>query len=110
MKLTAKNFELIVSQLSTAHYEAKDCEFGGSPELRLKIKELKAAKELFAKVNLSFSVGQRSFAQECFKIGKSYYEVGGYKMTKGLGYCIHGEIDVITDEMKEEMITDSYYF
>lgn len=61
------------------------------------------------KVNVSFMCGYRMFYREVVKIGKSYFD-SGEKMTKNRGYHCVEEIEKITDRMKEDMISDSYYY
>jgi hypothetical protein len=81
------------------------------------IRQMKIAREIeqeiderTEKVNIKFWIGYRDYYQEVVKIGKGYYN-RGEKMTKtGGGYEGIEEIPAITDQMKQEMIADSYYY
>lgn len=69
-------------------------------------------EEYFSKLTLtpvSFFIGYRMYYREVVKIGKFYYN-DGEKMTKSNGYRSVEEIEEITEKMKEDMISDSYYY
>ena len=80
-------------------------------------RRLKRALEVFEddyfskldKVTVSYSIGHRGYASEVVKIGKSYF-LYGRSMTAGRGYWGVTEIPEITDEMKADMLSDSYYY
>jgi len=61
------------------------------------------------KVFVSFSIGFRDYQEEVVKIGKCYFQYGE-AMTKGRGYYFIEEIPEITEEMKTQMLSDSYYY
>jgi hypothetical protein len=79
-------------------------------ELNNKLKELE--ENYFAKltkVNVAYSIGHRDYASEVVKLGKSYF-LYGRPMTAGNGYWSVNEIPEITDRMKADMLSDSYYY
>lgn len=65
--------------------------------------------EKLEKVKVSFYIGCRAYYQEVVKIGKAYFQYGR-AMTRGAGYECIVEIPEIDDEMKKEMMEDSYYY
>ena len=60
-------------------------------------------------VNVSFMIGSRSYYRVVAKIGKFYFDKGD-KLTRSNGYHAVKEVAEITEEMTEEMISDSYYY
>lgn len=58
-------------------------------------------------VNVSFCIGFRSYYEAVYKIGKQYFTQSFMKLKKS-NYV--EEIPTITDKMKNEMISDSYYY
>jgi len=61
------------------------------------------------KVNVSFMIGYRSYFREVVKIGKTYLDKGT-RMNRTNGYSCLEEISAITEKMKSDMISDSYYY
>jgi hypothetical protein len=61
------------------------------------------------KVFVSYSIGFRDYQREVVKIGKGYFQYGE-AMTKSRGYYFIEEIPEITEEMKTQMLSDSYYY
>jgi hypothetical protein len=61
------------------------------------------------KVNVSFMVGYRLYYGEVIKVGSYYYD-NFTKMTKLNGYRAIDEIEEITGKMREDMISDMYYY
>ncbi len=78
-------------------------------EAQKRFSELKEILESLKNVRVSFSIGSRSYYQKVVKIGKSYFD-GNTKMTAGRGYYLITEIPEITENMRDEMISDSYYY
>jgi len=54
-------------------------------------------------------IGSRKYYKEVVKIGKSYFN-NREKMTKSNGWHCVTEIPEITEKMRNEMISDSYYY
>jgi len=65
--------------------------------------------DLVPKAFVSFLIGSRSYFHQVDKIGNGYFD-HGRKMTKGRGYRCLTEIPEITDEMRDSMMSDSYYY
>ncbi len=59
--------------------------------------------------NVSFYIGCRRYFENVVKIGKAYFD-NGAPMTKGRGYRDITEIEEITDNMKKQMLDDSYWY
>ena len=111
-----KKLQQTISQL---HYqirtlkEAFDCLNTAEHKLLLEsqtsVKMLQTELERDAEiVNVSFSIGSRSYYEKAYKIGKFYYTVA--TNTKLTSYFSPTEIDEITDENCNEMVSDSYYY
>lgn len=114
MKVTRKEYLAKWAErreLVTARDQAKRFDdFPSYFEAKNRIEEMD--QEYFDKlprVKVAFSVGQRSYYESVVKIGKSYFQYG-QAMTQGRGYYGIEEIPEITEEMKKEMIDDSYYY
>lgn len=60
-------------------------------------------------VNVSFCIGYRSYYRKVVKIGKTCF-THGESMTQTNGYRNVTEIPEITEKMKHEMLSDSYYY
>ena len=79
-------------------------------EAKERIKDIEVGYiDLLEMVNVAFSIGSRGYARKVAKIGKSYFDKGE-QMTKGRGYWSIEEIPEITQEMTDEMISDTYYY
>lgn len=79
-------------------------------ELEKLVKELEESYfSKLPKVNVSYMIGSRLYYEEVVKIGKTYF-CNGRKMTKSNGFKCIEEIETITEKMKEDMISDSYYY
>ena len=81
-----------------------------------KIEGLKNNKEVLENcfkelptVKIQYSIGSRRYYQEVIKLGKTYLK-NGRKLNKTTGCMDIKEIPEITEEMKKEMISDSYYY
>ena len=113
MKVTRKVYQEKYDergQLKRAIEDAECAErFDEWRELRAKLPELEKFFDQLPKVKVSFSIGSRGYYQEVVKIGKSYFQYGE-AMTKGRGYWSITEIPEVTQEMKDEMVEDAYYY
>jgi hypothetical protein len=113
-KLNRKNYiELyeVRKDLKYAHGLAQsEGDFPYYHELKQKLDVLN--KEFFDKLptqNVAYTIGARGYYEEVVKLGKSYFQYGK-AMTEGRGYFNIKEIKEINDEMKQEMIEDTYYY
>jgi hypothetical protein len=112
-KTTRKEFELkyeMKMDKTRAKNAAEDAE--DFDTWRVLKAELATEEDYFTKldkVTVAYSIGHRSYANEVVKIGKSYF-LYGRSMTAGRGYWGVTEIPEITDEMKADMLSDSYYY
>lgn len=73
------------------------------------IKEIEDLLNNEPKVCVSYCIGYRSYYSEVTKIGKTYFH-RFEKMTKKNGYRCIDEIPEITQQMKDDMLSDSYYY
>lgn len=73
------------------------------------VKMIEHTIEELPKTSVSFMIGYRSYYQDVIKIGKSYFS-GHTKMTKSNGFRNIEEIPEITEEMKNDMISDSHWY
>lgn len=114
MKTTIKEFEAKREEKRNLYYQSEQALDNENFKLHteLKRKHTDLQKEYFdklEKVKVSFSIGCRSYYQEVTKIGNALF-CSGRKMTKGRGFYNVEIIPEITQEMKEEMVSDSYYY
>lgn len=68
---------------------------------------MKQLKE--TKVNIQFYIGWRTYYECVIKKGKYYYR-RNEKMTKSRGYHGIKEIPHITENMRNDMLSDMYYY
>ena len=100
----------IKSQANRDKQEVIDIrDFGLAEEFAIIIRKAEAIIDQFPTVYVSYSIGYRSYYSQVVKIGKTYIH-RGEKMTQARGYRLVTEIPEITEEMKAEMISDSYYY
>lgn len=114
MKTTAKEFLSKSEYKKELNCEAENAKYKENYNLYHKLTEeiKKQESEYFDKldtVEVSYSIGGRSYYQSVYKIGDAYF-LHGRKMTKGRGYYNVCEIEEITQEMSNEMMADSYYY
>tara|TARA_R110000737_G_scaffold134595_1_gene165937 strand:- start:4835 stop:5176 length:342 start_codon:yes stop_codon:yes gene_type:complete len=113
MKITRKVYQEMYAergQLKRDIQKADDEErFDTWRELKAKLPTLEEFFEKLPKVKVEFSIGSRGYYREVVKIGKTYFQ-HGEAMTKGRGYWSVTEIAEITQQMKDDMMSDSYYY
>lgn len=113
MKLTAKIYLGKVEEKRTLNGQIQDAQFNEDwnayHELTEKRDELLKWFDALPLVNVSFLIGYRSYYRGVVKIGKSYF-TNGEKMTKSRGYYCIEEIEEITEDMRNQMMADSYYY
>lgn len=113
-KTTRKEFEIKyaekmdMTRAKNAAVDAEEMDTWRKLKGELEVME-KEYFEKLDKVKVSYSIGCRGYASEVVKIGKSYF-LYGRSMTYGRGYWGVTEIAEITQEMKDEMLSDSYYY
>ncbi len=61
-------------------------------------------------VFIEYWIGCRKYAESVYKIGKSYFDDRGRITKSKHGYKSIVEVDGISDNMRESMIADSYYY
>jgi hypothetical protein len=113
MKLTVTIYQAKAEEKRNAYYQMTQAEENDNMPLYFELKEkyeaLQAWFDALPKVSVSFMIGYRSYYREVVRIGKTFFD-GRDKMTKGNGYRSIEVIPAITEEMKAEMISDSYYY
>ncbi len=96
-----------------AHYSKSENtieEYNNIQIVKNRNEEIEKEFKIIPTVYVSFYIGYRSYYREVRKIGKSYF-THGEKMTKNRGgYRDITEIEEITNEMKDEMLSDLYYY
>jgi hypothetical protein len=99
------------NELTRGAYDAKNNgDYTKSRELEKMVETLE--NDYFSKlerVNVAYSIGSRSYYESVVKIGKKYFN-HGRSMTKGRGYWFITEIPEITEQMRADMVADSYYY
>lgn len=78
-------------------------------EIKAEFERLEKYFDDIEDVNVKCWIGSRRYYKTVAKFGKSYYW-RGVKLTKSNGYYEVKEIEEITNEMRDEMIADSYYY
>lgn len=89
--------------------ETRKGQFALSDATRKLIQEIDTELDKLEKVYVSYMIGSRSYYEEATKIGKSLF-YKGRKLTRSNGYSCVTIIPAITDEMRESMLSDSYYY
>ena len=84
-------------------------EYKEKESLRKIISTLKGSLDAQPHVNVSFYIGFRAYYRSVIKIGKTYFH-HYEKMTKSNGFRCIEEIPEITQEMKDDMLSDTYYY
>tara|TARA_R110002126_G_scaffold93089_2_gene220733 strand:+ start:8986 stop:9330 length:345 start_codon:yes stop_codon:yes gene_type:complete len=111
--LTAKNLATAVEtrkgfyRLSEQY--AKEGNFAKEHEAKLDMAKCQKIVDSFPTAPVSFYIGYRKYFEEVIKIGNSFF-TRGEKMTKSRGFRNVVEIEKITQEMTNEMISDSHYY
>ena len=114
MKITRKLYQEKYSERSELYGEKRIADNKQDMvsyfEAKARIEEMdKNFFDKLPKINVSFTIGSRGYYEEVVKIGKSYFQYGE-SLTGGRGYYNITEIPEITQEMKDEMLSDSYYY
>lgn len=113
MKITVKSYQEKCELRRSLYYKMQNAENSQNTKLYFEIKEeyeeLKEQIASLATVPVSFMIGCRNYYRNVVKIGKTYF-TDSTKMTKSNGFRVIEEISSITEKMKEEMISDSYYY
>ena len=106
-----KAIQGIKSELRTEKYSSERSEdWTTYTRVNRQLRELETRlKTDFEWVNVSASIGSRNYYRSVIKIGKGFFD-RGEKMTAGRGWWGVEEIPEITEGMKNEMISDSYYY
>lgn len=84
------------------YYELKKIIQNHTNELETAMKEYE--------VNVQYSIGYRNYYEQVYKIGKTYFFSNCEKLTKANCYHVKKEIDVITVDMRAQMLDDMYYY
>ena len=106
-----KAIQVIKESLRTDKYKSERVEdWATYTRVTRQLKELdERLKTDFEWVNVSASIGSRNYYRSVIKIGKGFYD-RGEKMTAGRGWWGVEEIPEITDDMRAELLSDSYYY
>ena len=85
-------------------------DFDLAEEFAVIVRKAESVIAQFPTVYISYSIGYRRYYEQVVKVGTTFINYQGEKMTKANGYRLVTEIPEITESMKEDMISDSYYY